>query len=101
MPVDLLSCYRCGFNLAVDLGFNYQCEESIEDPLAVAIQALDIMGTEIARLNQERYADLTLFPDVKNVDIYNKKSAEKAIIAGEKVADEKIKNLKRKLIFSL
>lgn len=99
VPVDLLSCYRPGVNLAVDLGFDYQCDESINDPLAVAVQSLDIMGTEIARLNQERYADLTLFPQVSGVEMGNLDSARRGIWEGERVAREHLSQLKRYLMF--
>lgn len=99
VPVDLLSCYRPGVNLAVDLGFDYQCDESINDPLAVAVQSLDIMGTEIARLNQERYADLTLFPQVGGVEKERPDTARRGIQEGEKVAREKLARLKKYLSF--
>lgn len=94
VPVDLLSINNCNPIVGVDLGVDYQDDNQIKDSLAAGIQALDIMRSENAKLNLEHYADITIRPDVKDVNIKNRKTVIAAIETGKQAAKEKITEIK-------
>lgn len=87
VPVDLISLFAPDIVIGVDLGFNYQNETRITDPLSVATQALDIMGSEVTKLNLERYADIVICPKLDKIELKDFKTITSAIKSGEIAAE--------------
>lgn len=95
------SAYKLGatFIIAVNPGFCVKNQE-VNNVLKALIQSVQIMGEEL-NAYQSKAANLTIKPELKDIDQFDFNKAEIIIKQGELAMEAGIKILKRKLRFQL
>lgn len=97
VPADLLRVTGADIVIAVDLGFTFQDDEKILDPIDVLLQSSDIMGTYITRTRLEGYAHIILHPDLLDYGLKDLARYREIIRAGEEAALKILPEIKKML----
>jgi len=95
IPTKAAQEFGATFVLAVNPGFCVK-KQKVKNLFKAMIQSVQIMGEEL-NTYQSGLADLTIKPELKDVDQFDFDKAELIIKQGEFAAEQKIKTLKRKL----
>ena len=95
VPVSVARRMGADFIVAVDVGFCVQVGQ-IKSIFGVILQAFQITGDELSRY-QSMQADITIRPDLGDINQLDFENANIAIQKGEIAALEKIKSIKKKL----
>jgi len=95
VPVSVARRMGADIIVAVDVGFCVQAGE-LKNIFAIILQTYQIMGNELNRY-QAQQADIVLRPDLAGIDQLAFAKAKMAIESGERIAIEKLPEIKRKL----
>lgn len=97
IPTKAARDYGATFILAVNPGFAVK-NQKMDNVLKVIVQTVQIMGEELNSYQAEN-ADVTIKPELKNIDQFDFDKSAFIIRQGELAAEEKMTRLKCKLTF--
>lgn len=95
VPVSVARRMGADIVVAVDVGFCVQAGE-IKNIFGIILQTYQIMGSELNRYQSEQ-ADIVVRPDLAGIDQLAFAKAKMAIESGERIAIEKLPEIKHKL----
>lgn len=94
LPTDVLHYMGADVIIAVDLSYDGQANHEIRTIGEILSQCLDIMGREITILKSERFANVTIRPDLTNITGKNPRQLPLCIQRGEQAGWEAVKAIK-------
>lgn len=95
IPAEILKKLGLDVVLAVDVGYDGQSSYKVNSIIQVLSQSLDILGSESILMKLERYADVVIRPEIRNMSAWDFDRVEYCIKQGEIKAREMLPEIRR------
>lgn len=94
LPTDILNHMGADKIIAVDLGYSGQPNYEIESVGEILMQCIEIMGREVTLMKSEKYADIIIRPQSKDLNHKDLKQSNEFIKRGYHATMEKINEIR-------